>query len=56
MADDGGIKGLNAFLGVSRSLSGRAWRMRPAEPETTRAHMQAHGLDEPLARALAKKH
>jgi single-stranded-DNA-specific exonuclease len=55
MADDGGIKGLNAFLGVSRSLSGRAWRMRPAEPETTRAHMQAHGLDEPLARALASR-
>ena len=55
MADDGGIKGLNAFLGVSRSLSGRAWRMRPAAPETTRAHMQAHGLDEPLARALASR-
>ena len=55
MADDGGIKGLNAFLGVSRSLSGRAWRMRPAEPETTRAHMQAHGLEEPLARALASR-
>jgi len=55
MADDGGIKGLNAFLGVSRSLSGRAWRLRPAEVATTRAHMQAHGLDEPLARALASR-
>ena len=55
MADDGGIKGLSAFLGVTRSLSGRAWRMRPAEAETTRAHMQAHGLDEPLARALASR-
>ena len=55
MADDGGIKGLNTFLGVSRSLSGRAWRLRPAEAATTRAHMQAHGLDEPLARALASR-
>lgn len=55
MADDGGIKGLSAFLGVTRSLSGRAWRMRPAEAETTRAHMQAHGLDEALARALASR-
>lgn len=55
MADDGGIKGLSAFLGVTRSLSGRAWRMRPAEAETTRAHMQAHGFDEPLARALASR-
>lgn len=55
MADDGGIKGVSAFLGVSRSLSGRAWRLRPAEAATTRAHMQAHGLDEPLARALASR-
>lgn len=55
MADDGGIKGLSAFLGVTRSLSGRAWRMRPAEADTTRAHMQAHGLDEALARALASR-
>jgi single-stranded-DNA-specific exonuclease len=55
MADDGGIKGLNTFLGVSRSLSGRAWRLRPAEAATTRAHMQAHGLDGPLARALASR-
>ncbi len=55
MADDGCIKGLSAFLGVTRSLSGRAWRMRPAEAETTRAHMQAHGFDEPLARALASR-
>jgi single-stranded-DNA-specific exonuclease len=44
-----------AFLGVSRSLSGRAWRQRPAEAATIRAHMQAQGLDEPLARALAAR-
>ena len=44
-----------AFLGVSRSLSGRAWRQRPAEASVVRAHMQALGLDEPLARALAAR-
>src|SRR5690606_4226359 len=44
-----------AFLGVSRSLSGRAWRQRPAEATTIRAHMQTLGLDEPLARALAAR-
>ena len=55
MADDGGRIGLNAFLDVTRSLSGRAWRLRPAETATTRAHMQAHGLEEPLARALAAR-
>ena len=43
------------FLDVSRSLSGRAWRQRPAEASVIRAHMQALGLDEPLARALAAR-
>lgn len=43
------------FLGVSKSLSGRAWRQRPAEAAVIRAHMQALGLDEPLARALAAR-
>ena len=55
MADDGGAKTLNAFLGVARSLSGRAWRQRPADAATTRAHMQGLGLDELLARALASR-
>lgn len=55
MADDGGFKIDNHFLGVSRSLSGRAWRQRPAEAAIIRAHMQALGLDEPLARALASR-
>jgi single-stranded-DNA-specific exonuclease len=50
---DGGS--LPAFLGVSRSLSGRAWRQRPAEAALVRAHMQALALDEPLARALAAR-
>ncbi len=52
MADGGALP---AFLGVSRSLSGRAWRQRPAEPELVRAHMQVLGLEEPLARALAAR-
>lgn len=55
MADDSGAKTLNAFLGVSRSLSGRAWRQRPADAATTRAHMQTLNLEEPLARALASR-
>ena len=55
MADDGGAKTLNAFLGVARSLSGRAWAQRPADAATIRAHMQTLGLEEPLARALAAR-
>ncbi len=43
------------FLGVSRSLSGRAWRLRHADPETVRAHQHRSGLSEPLARALAAR-
>ena len=52
MADGGNAP---AFLDVSRSLSGRAWRQRPAEAGTIRAHMQALNLDEPMARALAAR-
>ncbi|NBB51630.1 single-stranded-DNA-specific exonuclease RecJ [Rhizobium sp. CRIBSB] len=55
---DGGPAGPGsqaAFLGVSRSLSGRAWRQRPADPGTIRAHMQAQGLPELLARAMASR-
>jgi len=55
MADDGGARGWDGFLGVTRSLSGRAWRQRPAEASTIRAHMQALALEEPLARALAAR-
>ncbi len=43
------------FLGVGRSLSGRAWRERPADAALTRAHALRHGLPEPLARALAAR-
>lgn len=43
------------FLGVSRSLSGRVWRLRPAEATVAREHAQRLGLSEPLARALAAR-
>ena len=43
------------YLGVSRSLSGRAWRLRRADAETVRTHQRLHGLSEPLARALASR-
>ena len=41
-----------AFLGVERSLSGRAWRLRAADSAAVRGLMQARGLAEPIARAL----
>lgn len=44
-----------AFLGVERSLTGRAWRWRPAEDAVTRHHQTRHGLSEPLARAAASR-
>ncbi len=47
--------GVTSFLDVARSLSGRAWRQRPAEADVIRAHMQTLGLSEPLARALAAR-
>ncbi|RAK68758.1 single-stranded-DNA-specific exonuclease RecJ [Phenylobacterium kunshanense] len=52
MADGGDHLG---YLGVSRSLSGRAWRQRPACPELTRRHQLDHGLSELLARSLAAR-
>ncbi|MBX3478589.1 MAG: single-stranded-DNA-specific exonuclease RecJ [Brevundimonas sp.] len=55
MIVDGGPSGSGAFLGVERSLSGRAWRQRPAAAAVVRAHMQGLGLDEPMARALASR-
>ncbi len=44
-----------AFLGVERSLTGRRWRQRHAEPGLVSAHQRRHGLEEPLARALAAR-
>jgi single-stranded-DNA-specific exonuclease len=43
------------FLGVSRSLTGRRWRDRWADPTVIREHQSRHGLSEPLARALASR-
>lgn len=43
------------FLGVRRSLGGRAWRRRPADDLVTRDHQLRLGLSEPLARALASR-
>ena len=45
----------SAYLGVERSLSGRAWRERAADPELVRRHQLSLGLSEPLARALAAR-
>ncbi len=39
------------YLGVTRSLTGRMWRTRPADPEVVRRHQLGLGLSEPLARA-----
>jgi single-stranded-DNA-specific exonuclease len=43
------------FLGVSRSLSGRRWRERYADPNVTRAVQAKFSLSEPLARALVAR-
>ncbi|MGH6985749.1 MAG: single-stranded-DNA-specific exonuclease RecJ [Caulobacteraceae bacterium] len=53
MAAPGGSE--KAFLGVERSLTGRRWRERAAEPDLTRALQARLGLSEPLARALAAR-
>ncbi len=45
----------DGYLGVSRSLSGRLWRERPADADTVRRHEMTLGLSEPLARALASR-
>jgi single-stranded-DNA-specific exonuclease len=50
---DGGA-GLG-YLGVTRSLSGRLWRERAADPALCRQLQLAQGLSEPLARALAAR-
>jgi single-stranded-DNA-specific exonuclease len=52
LADGGAHLG---YLGVTRSLSGRLWRERAADPELTRRHQLSLGLSEPLARALAAR-
>ena len=55
MRGDGDAEDAGLFLGVARSLSGRAWRRRAADASLTRHHQQRHGLDEIMARALASR-
>lgn len=56
MADGGSPPSTFApFLGVARSLTGRAWRERPHDGAIARAHQLRFGLSEPLARALAAR-
>lgn len=56
MADGGSSPSTFApFLGVTRSLTGRAWRERPHDGAIARAHQLRFGLSEPLARALAAR-
>lgn len=55
MPADGAPQLPSAFLGVERSLSGRAWRERPADMAVVRDIQQRHGLTEPLARALVSR-
>ena len=45
----------SAFLDVERSLTRRAWRLRPADPAVVRGHRARHDLSEPVARALAAR-
>ncbi len=45
----------DTFLGVTRSLSGRRWRARPADAVVVRAHQARLGVSEPFARAMASR-
>lgn len=51
---DEGQPGLD-FLGVGASLTGRAWRLRPAEAARVTELRRGLDLSEPLARALAAR-
>jgi single-stranded-DNA-specific exonuclease len=52
MADGSGPA---AFLGVSRSLSGRAWRQRTADAQAARDLALRLDMSEPMAQALAAR-
>jgi single-stranded-DNA-specific exonuclease len=52
LADGGASFG---YLGVTRSLSGRLWRERVADPDAARRLQLAQGLSEPLARAIVAR-
>ena len=47
--------GDGAFLGVTRSLGGRRWLAREASEGLVRQHRAAHGVSEPMARAMASR-
>jgi single-stranded-DNA-specific exonuclease len=55
MADGGLGPGLQPFLGVRRSLTGRAWRLRAADAGLVRSLQHQFDLAEPIARALAAR-
>ncbi|HEY5071905.1 MAG TPA: single-stranded-DNA-specific exonuclease RecJ [Caulobacteraceae bacterium] len=55
MVSAGATPGPADFLGVRHSLSGRAWRQRPASDQLVRQHQASHGISEPLARAMASR-
>jgi single-stranded-DNA-specific exonuclease len=50
-----GHRACGDFLGVARSLSGRRWRERYADPSVTRSVQAKFALPEPLARALVAR-
>ena len=54
MADSGAIAGRD-FLGVARSFSGRAWRVREADAALIEAHRRRQRLPEIAARLLAAR-
>ncbi len=43
------------FLGVARSFTGRAWKLRAPNPALVRSHALRHDLPEPVARVLAAR-
>ena len=43
------------YLGVVKSFSSRAWRLRPADPAAVRELQQQLSLSEPIARALVSR-
>jgi len=43
------------FLGVGKSILGRAWRARAANPQAVTAIQRAENLSEPVARAIASR-
>lgn len=47
------MSGEEAFLGITRSITGRAWNARVDNPRLARAIAERYGLPEALARVLA---